>query len=135
MKVLDTNTLTHLFGGHQRVIETLARESEDIATTVALGVALVVLFFLRVKNHPRGFTMNRIIIKSKISGDGTLHLSVPVGLEEANKEVQVTVEPCTSNKPMTQEEWRAWVDSMAGTWQGDFERPPQGEYEERDPLS
>ena len=33
MKVLDTNTLTHLFGGHQRVVETLARESEEIATT------------------------------------------------------------------------------------------------------
>ena len=36
---------------------------------------------------------------------------------------------------MTQEEWHAWVDSMAGTWQGEFERPAQGEYEEREPLS
>jgi hypothetical protein len=82
-----------------------------------------------------GPAMNRIVVKSKVSNDGILHLSVPVGLEEADKEVQVTVEPVAAKKPMTQEEWQAWVDSMAGTWQGDFERPPQGEYEEREPLS
>ena len=79
--------------------------------------------------------MNRIVVKSKVSGDGILHLSLPVGLAEANHEVQVTVEPCPTQKRTTQEEWRAGVDSMAGTWQGDFERPPQGEYEEREPLS
>jgi len=44
----------------------------------------------------------------------------------------VTVEPVAAKKPMTQEEWRGWVASMAGTWQGDFERIPQGNYEERD---
>ncbi len=79
--------------------------------------------------------MNRIVVKSKVNSDGILELSVPVGLAEADKEVQVTVEPLATRKPMTQEEWRAWVDSMAGTWQGDFERPPQGDYEEREPLS
>ena len=79
--------------------------------------------------------MNRIVVKSKVSRDGVLHLSVPVGLEEADQEVQVTVEPFAPKTPITQEEWRAWVDSMAGTWQGDFERLPQGEYEEREPLS
>ena len=26
---------------------------------------------------------------------------------------------------------RAWIDSIAGAWQGSLERPPQGEYEER----
>lgn len=78
--------------------------------------------------------MNRIVVNSRVSSDGILHLSVPMGLEEADKEVQVTVERSDARKSMTQEEWRAWVDSMAGTWQGDFERPPQGEYEEREPL-
>ena len=85
--------------------------------------------------HKGGRTMNRIVVKSKVSSDGILHLSLPVGLEEAENEVQVTVEPLAPRKPMTQEEWRAWVDSMAGTWQGDFERPPQGDYEDREPLS
>ncbi len=79
--------------------------------------------------------MNRIVMKSKVSSDGILHLSVPVGLADADKEVQVTAEPLTPKKPRTQEEWHAWVDSMAGTWQGDVERSPQGEYEEREPLS
>ena len=78
--------------------------------------------------------MNRMVVKSRVGSDGVLHLALPVGVEEADKEVQITVEPITPKKAMTQEEWEAWVDSMAGSWQGDFERPPQGELEERDPL-
>src|SRR5208283_1287211 len=77
--------------------------------------------------------MNGMVVKSKVSSDGILHLRLAVGLEEADKEVQVTVESAAPKKAMTPEEWRAWVESMAGTWQGDFERPPQGVYEEREP--
>lgn len=79
--------------------------------------------------------MIRIVVKSRVSSDGMLHLSVPVGLEEAEHEVQVTVEQVAPADAMTPQEWGAWVDSMAGAWQGDFERPAQGEYEEREPLS
>jgi hypothetical protein len=78
--------------------------------------------------------MNRITVKSKVGGDGVLHLSLPVGLPDANTEVQVTVEPVNGKHMMERHEWQAWVESMAGSWQGDFERPPQGEYEQRDPL-
>lgn len=77
--------------------------------------------------------MNRMIVTSKVGSDGMLHLDIPFGAAAANQEVQVTIEPV--KKPMTQEEWRAWVQSMAGSWKGDFERPPQGEYEQREPLS
>jgi hypothetical protein len=79
--------------------------------------------------------MNRVVVKSKVSSDGVLHLALPIGLDEADREVQVTVEAVSNKNEMTQDEWRNWVDSMAGTWQGDFERPPQGECEEREPLS
>lgn len=79
--------------------------------------------------------MNRISMKSKVSSDGVLHLALPVGLEQANREVQITVDPITSIIPMTKQAWHAWVDSMAGSWHGDFERPTQGEYEERESLS
>jgi hypothetical protein len=79
--------------------------------------------------------MNRVILKSKVGRDGVLHLDLPLSLSEAEKEVQVTVEAVTPKQPMTQEEWKAWVQSMAGSWQGDFERLPQGEFEERAPLS
>lgn len=79
--------------------------------------------------------MNRLVLKSRISSDGVLNLSVPVGLEEANQEVQVTVERAAVGQEMSQDVWRAWVESMAGSWQGDFTRPPQGQMEDREPLS
>lgn len=78
--------------------------------------------------------MNRIVITSKVGSDGVLHLDLPVGQAEADREVQVTVES-VQPPSMTQEEWRAFILSTAGTWQGEFERPPQGDYEQREPLS
>ena len=79
--------------------------------------------------------MNRMVIQSKVGGDGVLHLDLSMGLHDANTAVQVTVEPVPAKKAMTPAEWRAWVASMAGSWQGDFERMPQGDFEERVPLS
>lgn len=78
--------------------------------------------------------MNRIVVKSTIGGDGVLHLDLPIGPDEAHAEVQVTVEP-VAPQPMTPNQWRAWVQSMAGSVTDPmFERPPQGSYETRDPL-
>ena len=79
--------------------------------------------------------MKSIVLKSKVGADGILHLSVPIGLAEADTEVKVTVESVSSEKPRTQQEWSAWVDSMAGSWLGDFERPAQGVFENRETLS
>ena len=78
--------------------------------------------------------MNRMVVKSTVSSDGVLHLALPIGIEEANKEVQVTVESALP-VPVSQEEWQDLILSTAGKWQGEFERPDQGEYEEREPLS
>jgi hypothetical protein len=39
--------------------------------------------------------MNRMVVKSRVGSDGVLHLALPVGVEEADKEVQITVEPIT----------------------------------------
>jgi hypothetical protein len=77
--------------------------------------------------------MNRMVVKSTVSSDGVLHLALPIGIEEANKEVQVTVESALP-VPVAQEEWQELILSTAGKWQGEFERPEQGEYEEREPL-
>ena len=60
--------------------------------------------------------MNRTITKSKVSSDGVLNLSLPLGLDEANREVKVTVDLITDANSMTPEAWQAWVDSMAGSW-------------------
>lgn len=78
--------------------------------------------------------MNRIVVKSTVSSDGVLHLALPIGMEEANKEVQVTVEAALP-VPVSQEEWQELILSTAGKWEGEFARPEQGEYEQREPLS
>ena len=78
--------------------------------------------------------MNPIIMTSRVGNDGVLRVTVPVGMEEAQKEVRVVVESLPIKKAQTQAEYAAWVESMAGSWQGDFERPPQGSLEEREPF-
>lgn len=79
--------------------------------------------------------MNRIVVERRVSSDGVLQLTLPLGADEAGRDVRVTVEAVGPKKEMTPEEWRAGVLATAGGWQGEFERPPQGELEERDPLS
>ncbi len=75
--------------------------------------------------HKESVTMNLVILKSKVSSDGMLRLSLPLGMSEADHEVRVTVEPVATHTATSQSEWKAWVDAMAGSCQGDFERPPQ----------
>lgn len=77
--------------------------------------------------------MNRTVVKSRVGSDGILQIDLALGLGAANTEVEITVAPV--RPAMTPEEWRAWVASMAGSWQGDFERMPQEDYEVREPLS
>ena len=77
--------------------------------------------------------MDRIVLTSRVGSNGILELAVPVGAAEADREVQITVEAIGVDK-LTQEEWSRRVLENAGTWQGDFERPEQGELQERDPM-
>jgi hypothetical protein len=80
--------------------------------------------------------MDRIVLHSRVGPDGVLRLDVPIGAAAADGEVEVTIE-ATGPKPRTsteQEEWRQFVLSTAGAWQGDLERPEQGIFEERDSL-
>jgi hypothetical protein len=79
--------------------------------------------------------MNRMVIHSVVGPDGVLHITVPIGKEFADQEVQVTIDPArVGPASMTREEWREFVLATAGAWQGDLERPEQGEYQERDDL-
>ncbi len=80
--------------------------------------------------------MNRIVVERRVSNNGFLQLTLPLGADEAGRDVRVTVEPVVGpKKEMTPEEWRAGILATAGGWQGEFERSPQGELEEREPLS
>ncbi|HEY2909618.1 MAG TPA: hypothetical protein VGI99_05195 [Gemmataceae bacterium] len=75
--------------------------------------------------------MQRIVVQSRVGDDGILHLEGPMSADDANRDVTVTVEPTARLSP---EEWARRVMENAGTWQGNFERPDQGELQERDPL-
>jgi hypothetical protein len=77
--------------------------------------------------------MNRIVVKSRVGSNGVLQLTLPVGPADAGQEVQVTVEPA-GPPALSPDEWRQRVLETAGKWQGELERPEQGEYEQREPL-
>jgi hypothetical protein len=66
--------------------------------------------------------MTRITVKSRVDSNGILHLDVPIGPADADREVKVTIEPAVP-ETMSQEEWRQAILDTAGKWQGDFERP------------
>ena len=79
--------------------------------------------------------MSLMEIKSRVGADGVLTIVLPLGLSEANREVKVVVESAgnsTSPSLSDQDEWRQFVRSMAGCISDPtFERPQQGEYEQR----
>ena len=50
---------------------------------------------------------------------------------EANREVHVIIESEPAASP---QEYHDFLDRTAGAWQGEFERPPQGQPEERDSM-
>jgi hypothetical protein len=78
--------------------------------------------------------MNRIVVQSRVGSDGVLQMTLPLGVANANRVVQITVE-LVGPPAMSQEEWRRFVMETGGKWQGEFERPERGEYEQREPLS
>ena len=80
--------------------------------------------------------MNRMVLHSQVGSDGVLHITVPIGEEDADREVQVTIDPVRVGPPsMTQEEWRDFVLTTAGSiTDPSFARHEQGEYERREEM-
>jgi hypothetical protein len=81
-------------------------------------------------------SMNRKVLHSRVGPDGVLHITVPMGKEDADREVRVTIDPVpVGPPPMTQEEWREFVLTTAGSiTDPSFVRHEQGEYERREEL-
>ena len=78
--------------------------------------------------------MDRVVVHSRVGTDGVLHLTVPIGKADADKEVQVTIDPVPAST-MSQEEWRQFVLSTAGSiTDPTFMRHEQGDYERREEL-
>jgi hypothetical protein len=65
----------------------------------------------------------------RVGADGVLTL--PLGQACANQLALVTVQTIPE---VTREEYLRFIENTAGKWEGELERPPQGEYEEREPL-
>jgi hypothetical protein len=81
--------------------------------------------------------MNRIVLQSRVGSDGVLHITVPIGKEDADREVQVTIDPVRAgpSPSMTNEEWRDFVLKTAGSiTDPSFVRHDQGDYERREEL-
>jgi hypothetical protein len=79
--------------------------------------------------------LNRMTLTGRVGADGVPNVTVPFGPAEANRPVQITVEPLPSAGVITdadREAWQKFIAETAGRWQGELERPEQGEYEQRD---
>jgi hypothetical protein len=73
--------------------------------------------------------MNRMILKSQVGTDGVLHVDVAVGISEAGRNVQITIDP-ENVPPSPHQDYQRFLDETAGAWQGDFVRPDQGAFED-----
>lgn len=75
--------------------------------------------------------MAHMEIRSKVGADGVLALSIPLGVEQANRQVKVTVEPIEEKaEEDRRRRWLEFIDEIAGAWQGEpLTRPPQGDFE------
>jgi hypothetical protein len=77
------------------------------------------------------------VVTAHVGADGVLTLTLPLGETVANRTVRILVELIEGEGESklsirTQEEWLQFIAATAGKWQGELERPPQGEYEQRD---
>lgn len=80
--------------------------------------------------------MTILEMESRVGPDGVLVLAVPVGQENANREVKVivdSIERKSLRAPLTQEEWEQMIRETAGSIDDPtFVRPEQGRFEERE---
>ncbi len=61
--------------------------------------------------------MNRMVVNVRVGSDGRLHLDLPVGMEEAGREVQVTVEPAPpAGKQRTMSASDLLHSGLVGMW-------------------
>jgi hypothetical protein len=76
----------------------------------------------------------RIETRGHTTPDGVLHLSIPIGLPDADVSVTLHVQPLQSTREVDENGWpRGYFDRVAGSMP-DLERAPQGDFEQRLPL-
>jgi hypothetical protein len=66
---------------------------------------------------------------ARVQADGTLELKTPTPLPEGEVEVTLLIQPLNASAA----EWPAgYFDRTFGKWEGELERPPQGDFEARE---
>ena len=79
------------------------------------------------------------VMTIQVGADGIVTLTVPLAKAEANKTARIAVETVDdvtdSTTPITnRDDWLRFIEQTAGSiTDPTFVRPPQGEFEERDP--
>ena len=74
-------------------------------------------------------------IESRVGPDGVLTLRVPLGPEEADARVRVTVEPLPAGAGPSTDDWHQFVEETYGSCAGlGLERQPQGDFERREDV-
>ena len=63
-----------------------------------------------------GKTVKRIVLKTRVGSDGSVHLQLPVGPEDAGLEIQVTVEPLGGGRKGTLLASDLLASDLVGMW-------------------
>jgi hypothetical protein len=72
---------------------------------------------------------------ARADADKTLRLTIPVEEANVSYHLVVLVEPATSVLEPPVRTWpHGFFEATAGQWQGELERPPQGQFEKREEL-
>lgn len=70
--------------------------------------------------------MTRLVFATKAKEDGSVSLNLPAGTATAGEDLQVCIEAAPSSDLPTPEEIAEhgkWVDEIAGSWEGELDRP------------
>jgi hypothetical protein len=79
--------------------------------------------------------MDAIQLQSRVGADGVLKLSLPLGPDDANRDVIVTIRSLPVSGTQPAQPWDVFLDETYGSCAGlGLERGPQWEYEAREPL-
>ena len=77
--------------------------------------------------------MRRFETIATVSDDGVLSMPVPSDVPPGPHAVIVEInERPFDPKTNDPSDWHTFIQETAGAWEGDFERPDQGDYEVRD---
>jgi hypothetical protein len=86
--------------------------------------------------------MKTVQLESRVGADGILTLRVPLGAEEANHSVAITIQSLPTDprnlleRQHRPQDWHEFVEQTYGSCAGlEVDRADQGEAEEREPIA